>query len=191
MKELFPDRDGYFDVYAHYGLAGPKSIFAHSIHLDDTERSRLAATHSVIAFCPSSNLFLGSGLFEFRKAETAGIRVGLGTDVGAGTSFCQLQTLGDAYKVMQLQGQSLSAAEAFYLATLGGAHALSLDAVIGNFDKGKEADFVVLDTRATPLAALRTDLSATLAEKLFTLVTIGDDRAVAETWVAGKLVHSR
>ena len=191
VQELFPDREGYFDVYAHYGLAGPKSVFAHCVHLDDAERSRLAATDSAIAFCPSSNLFLGSGLFNFRKAESAGIRVGLGTDVGAGTAFCQLQTLGDAYKVLQLQSQSLSAAEALYLATLGGAHALSLDGVIGNFDQGKEADFVVLDTASTPLARLRTDRSTSLAEKLFAMITIGDDRAVAETWVAGKLVHTR
>ena len=189
VKELFPDRANYFDVYDHFGLAGPKSVFAHCIHLEDAEWERIADTGSIMAFCPSSNLFLGSGLFDFQRAGSRTIPVGLGTDVGAGTSFCHLETLGDAYKVMQLQGQSLSAPEALYLATLGGAHALSLDHCIGNFDSGKEADFVVLNLGATPLARLRVARSTTLAETLFALITIGDDRFVAETWVAGQCVY--
>ena len=189
VKELFPNRSSYLDVYDHYGLTGSKSVFAHSLHLNESEWLRLAETGSAVAFCPTSNLFLGSGLFNLRKAQGLGIRVGLGTDIGAGTDFCQLRTLGEAYKVMQMQGQTLSALEALYMATLGGAHALSLDDRIGSFDQGKEADFVVLNLCATPLSALRCNSSATLEEKLFSLMSLGDDRHIEKTYVAGCLVH--
>lgn len=187
VKELFPERAGYLDVYDHYGLTGSRSIFAHSIHLTDDEMGRMAATDSIASFCPTSNLFLGSGLFKLYPMLERGVRVGLGTDVGAGTSFSMLETLNEAYKIVQLQNQKLSAMQGFYLATLGGAKALSIDDRIGNFAKGKEADFVVLDLASTPLLGMRTANSKSLQDKLFVLMTLGDDRSVAATYVNGKL----
>ncbi len=191
VRELFPERKGYLDVYDHYQLIGARSVFAHGVHLCDDECQRLAETGSAVAFCPTSNLFLGSGLFDLQKLEQHGVRVGLGTDVGAGTSFSQLQSLNEAYKVMQLQGKKLDPFKSLYLATLGGAQALYLDDKIGNFARGKDADFVVLDYRATPLISYRMQQAKTLAEKLFALTMLGDDRAVKETFAAGQSVHRR
>ncbi|MBS7660808.1 guanine deaminase [Pseudomonas lalucatii] len=191
VKELFPERSGYLDVYDHHRLIGARSVFAHGVHLCDEECRRLAETGSAVAFCPTSNLFLGSGLFDLNKLEAHGVRVGLGTDVGAGTSFSQLQSLNEAYKVMQLQGKKLDPFKSLYLATLGGANALYLDDRIGNFESGKDADFVVLDYRATPLIAYRMQQATSLAEKLFALTMLGDDRAVKETYAAGQSVHRR
>ncbi|WP_404828199.1 guanine deaminase [Fluctibacter corallii] len=186
VKSLFPDRKSYTDVYDFYKLTSDKSIFAHSIHLDDDEVATLASTGSSIAFCPTSNLFLGSGLFKLSTMKEAGVRVGLGTDVGAGTSFSMLETLNEAYKIIQLQNQKLSAFEGFYLATLGGAKSLSLDQYIGNFETGKEADFVVIDWGGTPFQAYRQSKTTSLHEKLFVLMTIGDDRNIHATYVMGK-----
>ncbi|MGE8361609.1 guanine deaminase [Pseudomonas sp.] len=191
VKELFPARKGYLDVYDHHKLIGPRAVFAHGVHLCDDECQRLAETGSAVAFCPTSNLFLGSGLFDLQAMERHGVRVGLGTDVGGGTSFSQLQSLNEAYKIMQLQGQKLDPFKSLYLATLGGAHALYLDDKLGNFQSGKDADFVVLDYTATPLIAYRMQQAETLAEKLFALTMLGDDRAVKETFSAGKSVHRR
>tara|TARA_R110001583_G_scaffold68344_4_gene194570 strand:+ start:5732 stop:7042 length:1311 start_codon:yes stop_codon:yes gene_type:complete len=190
VKSLFPEREGYLDVYDHYGLTGDKSVFAHSIHLTDKEWQTLADTDSVIAFCPTSNLFLGSGLFDLERADKNTIRVGLGTDVGAGTSFSQLQSLSEAYKIMQLQGKKLSVFKGLYLATLGSAQSLSLGHKVGNFEQGKEADFIVLDWAATELQALRLENSNNLQDKLFALMILGDDRNIHSTYVAGKLVYS-
>ncbi|MFP6847126.1 MAG: guanine deaminase [Pseudomonas sp.] len=191
VKALFPERKGYLDVYDHFKLIGARSVFAHGVHLCDEECQRLAQTGSAVAFCPTSNLFLGSGLFDLNKLEAHGVRVGLGTDVGAGTSFSQLQSLNEAYKVMQLQGKKLDPFKSLYLATLGGAHALYLDDKLGNFLPGKDADFVVLDYNATPLISYRMQQAKTLSEKLFALTMLGDDRAIKETFAAGKSVHRR
>jgi guanine deaminase len=191
VQELFPERKGYLDVYDHYQLIGARSVFAHGVHLCDDECKRRAETGSAVAFCPTSNLFLGSGLFDLQKLEQHGVRVGLGTDVGAGTSFSQLQSLNEAYKVMQLQGKKLDPFKSLYLATLGSAHALYLDDKIGNFESGKDADFVVLDYRATPLITYRMQQAKTLEEKLFALTILGDDRSVKETFAAGQSVHRR
>ncbi|MCL6262472.1 guanine deaminase [Craterilacuibacter sp. RT1T] len=189
VKSLFPERSGYLDVYDHYQLTGRRAVFAHGVHLTDAEFSTLAKTDSAIAFCPTSNLFLGSGLFKFDKAKSSGVKVGLGTDVGAGTSFSHFETMGEAYKIMQLQGRKLSAYESFYLATLGGAKSLDLQDKIGNLQSGKEADFVILNLAASDLGRLRLSTSKTLEEKLFVLMTIGDDRNVASTYVAGRKVY--
>ncbi|WP_296127902.1 guanine deaminase [Pseudomonas sp. Ga0074129] len=191
VKALFPERKGYLDVYDHYKLIGPRAVFAHGVHLCDEECQRLAETGSAVAFCPTSNLFLGSGLFDLQKLEQHGVRVGLGTDVGAGTSFSQLQSLNEAYKVMQLQGKKLDPFKSLYLATLGGANALYLDDKLGNFESGKDADFVVLDYNATPLISYRMQQAKTLEEKLFALIMLGDDRAIKETFAAGQSVHRR
>ncbi|WP_343551990.1 guanine deaminase [Pantoea sp.] len=191
VKSLFPERAGYLDVYHHHQLTGKRSVFAHCLHLDDNEWQCLHDTDSSIAFCPTSNLFLGSGLFNIKRCWQQGVRMGIGTDVGAGTTFNLLQTLGEAYKVGQLQQYKLSACEAFYHATLGGAHALDLDDVIGNFNPGKEADFVVLDPAVSPLQKLRNANSKDIWERLFVMMTLGDDRNIAQTWVSGKPVWQR
>lgn len=188
VKELFPERKNYLDVYDHYNLLGKRSVFAHGIYLDDQEWQRLAETNSALSFCPRSNLFIGSGLFNLRKARQHDVKFGLGTDIGGGDSFSLLQTINEAYKTQQLQGTSMSAFESFYLATLGGAKALDLDDKIGNFVKGKEADFVVLDTRATPLLKFKIDHCKTLEERLFSLLMLGDDRTIKNTYIMGKQV---
>jgi len=191
VKALFPERKNYLDVYDHFKLLGERSVFAHGVHLCDEECERLAETGSAIAFCPTSNFFLGSGLFNLPMAEKHKVNVGLGTDVGGGTSFSLLQTLNEAYKVMQLQGAKLSPFKSLYLATLGGARALRLEDKIGNLHAGTEADFVVLDFNATPLLSYRMKQATSIEEQLFVLMTLGDDRTVSETYSAGVLVHKR
>ncbi len=189
VKELFPAQQGYLDVYHHYGLTGSRSVFAHCVHLEDSEWDCMHATDSAIAFCPTSNLFLGSGLFPLKKTWEKQVKVGLGTDIGAGTSFNQLQTLNEAYKVQQLQGNKLSAFESLYHATLGGAKALSLEQQLGNFDIGKEADFIVLDLQATALQALRQQHAKGIEDALFALMTMGDDRNIHATYVYGQAAY--
>lgn len=191
VKALFPERSNYLDVYDHYQLLGERSVLAHGVHLCDAECARLAETGSAIAFCPTSNLFLGSGLFNLPQAERFNVNVGLGTDVGAGTSFSLLHTLNEAYKVMQLQGEKLNPFKSLYLATLGGARALRLEDRVGTLQPGTDADFVVLDYHATPLLSYRIAQAKTFEEVLFVLMTLGDDRAVLQTYAAGRRVHSR
>jgi guanine deaminase len=185
IKELFPKARSYLDVYDHYGLLRPKSTFAHCIWLDDDDRARMAHTQAAAAFCPTSNLFLGSGLFNVERADACAMQFALGTDVGAGTSFSMLQTMNEAYKVARMRGAHLSALRLFYLATLGAARCMHLEGAIGNFATGAEADFIVLNPHATPLLARRTARAESLEELLFTLGLLGDDRAVCATYVAG------
>ena len=191
VKELFPNCDHYLDTYDRAGLLGRRSVFAHCIHLNDDEWQRMSDSQSGIAFCPTSNLFLGSGLFDLKRAVKNTINVGMGTDVGGGTSFSILQTMNEAYKVLQLRGQTISILKMFYLATLGGAETLDLSDKIGNFAIGKEADFVVLDKSATPLMELRLNEHNDLLEQLFVLSMLGDDRTIKQTWSAGEKVHDR
>jgi len=186
VGELFPEARSYLDVYDRAGLVRDRSVFAHCIHLNSTDRTRMAHAHAAASFCPTSNLYLGSGLFDIAATDAAGLRFALGTDVGGGTSFSMLRTLADGYKVAQMGLQRLSPLRAFYLATLGGARALKLDDRIGRFARGTEADFVVLDLRATPLVARRIEQSRTLEEKLLVLMTLGDERVVAQTYVMGQ-----
>ena len=161
-------------------------MFAHGIHLKDREWSRLSASGSNLAFCPTSNLFIGSGLFSLHTADRHRVRVGLGTDIGGGDSFSLLRTVNEAYKVQQLQQNNLPPMRALYLATLGGARALDLQHSIGNFETGKEADFVTLNYRATPLIEFRIATCKNLAEKLFVMLMLGDDRAIGGTWIMGE-----
>ncbi|MBD2068689.1 guanine deaminase [Leptolyngbya sp. FACHB-671] len=198
VAKLFPNSKGYLDVYDQAGLVSERSIFAHGVQLTDAEFERLSETGAAIAFCPTSNLFLGSGLFKLSKAKSDQhpVHLGLGTDIGAGTSFSLLVTAHVAYKVAQLQRQRLSPFRAMFLATLGGARALYLDDKIGNFDSGKEADFVVLDMQATPLMAFRNSGSIAtslkeLTDQLFSLIMLGDDRAIQATYVMGELAYER
>ncbi len=189
VKQLFPQARSYLDVYDRAGLLRDRSVYAHWIHLDDTDRTRMTQAHAAASFCPTSNLYLGSGLFDLAAMDPAGMRFALGTDVGGGTSFSMLRTMAEAYKVAQMKGQHLSALRAFYLATLGGARALRLDDRIGRFAPGTEADFTVLDLRATPLLARRTAQARTVEEKLLVLMTLADDRAIARTYVMGREAH--
>ncbi|MGA1799701.1 guanine deaminase [Sphingomonas sp. 4RDLI-65] len=186
----FPDAADYLDVYDRFGLVGPRSVFAHCVHVSDRAMARMAEAGSGIAFCATSNLFLGSGLFDLAQADAHGVKVGIGTDVGAGTSFSILATLGEAYKVGQLRGTSLDPFRALYLATAGGAKTLGIGDRIGGLQPGQEADFVVLDPAATPLLARRT-AGASLHDRLFALQILGDDRAVAHTYIAGNRAYSR
>lgn len=186
IAKKFPWSRSYLDVYEQTGLVRERSVFAHCLHLDDTDRQRMAELGAAIAFCPTSNLFLGSGLFDLRSARDRGIRVGVGTDVGGGTSLNMLRTLSEAYKVLHLQGQSMPGFKALYLATLGAANALYLDDRIGNFLTGKEADFVVLNYDASSIAERRLKRTRDIAEKLFALVTLGDDRSISAVHLLGE-----
>lgn len=192
-RRLYPEASSYTDIYDRYGLLGPRSLFGHCIHLDEAELERLSATRSIAAFCPTSNLFIGSGLFDLAtlRDPRRPVRVSLATDVGGGTSYSMLRTAAEAYKVLQLRRQNLPALDAFYLMTLGNARALSLEDRIGMLARGHDADLVVLDARATPAMAHRMEtVSGDLAEELFVLMTLGDDRSVRATYVGGARAHT-
>jgi len=186
VKQLYPDDASYTAVYERFGLLGPRSLFGHCIHLDHTEVALLRDTQSVAVFCPTSNLFIGSGLFDYARLAAAGVRIALATDVGGGTSYSMLRTAAEAYKVMQLRGQNLPALSAFDLMTRGNAAALGLDGEIGAIVPGAFADLVVLDARATPAMAHRMEVARSLEDELFVLMTLGDDRAVRQTYIAGR-----
>jgi len=191
-RKVYPERHGYLDIYEHYGQLGPRAVYGHGIWLNDAEIARMHETGTAIAHCPTSNLFLGSGLFDLRKAKQRDrpVRVGLATDVGAGTSLSMLKTMGAAYQVAQLGGGSLSAPLAFYLATRGGAQALYLEDEIGSIAVGMEADVIVLDMKSTPLIEFRMTHCGSLEEALFVQMTMADERAVRATWIAGAKVPS-
>ena len=183
---LYPDHPDYLGIYEHYGLMGPKSLLGHSIHLSQRELGVMAETGSVAVFCPTSNLFIGSGLFDEAKTRDSGVRIAVATDTGGGTSYSMLRTMDEAYKICQLNGQNLPPLYSFYLMTLGNALALGLERKIGTLEKGTEADIVVLNARSTPAMDLRMETVTSLQEELFVLQTMGDDRAVVETYVAGE-----
>jgi guanine deaminase len=187
VAALFPEAKSYVDVYARAGLTGPRSVFGHCIHLQESEVAELVSSRSVAAFCPTSNLFLGSGLFDEARLAKAGVRIALATDVGGGTSYSMLHTAAEGYKVLQLNRQSWPALHAFYRMTLGNARTLSLDDRIGSIEPGKEADLIALDPRATPALAHRMETAGGALEiELFALMMMGDDRAVRQTYVAGE-----
>lgn len=193
IRELFPERNGYLDVYDHYALCRPRAVFGHGVYLTDDEMHVMHRTGSAIAHCPTSNFFLGSGFFDIARAVKSDrpVRLGMGTDIGAGTSFSMLATLNEAYKAAQLNGYALSARHAYYLATRGTAHAMYLDDRIGSIAPGMEADIVVLDMKSTPLIDYRMQFAKDFEEALFIQMMLGDDRAVQATYVAGRLVYSR
>ncbi|GAA5625573.1 MULTISPECIES: guanine deaminase [Brucella] len=185
-KSLYPDAPDYLGIYEHYGLLGSKTLLGHSIHLEEREVKVMAETGSIAVFCPTSNLFLGSGLFDRDRLKASGVRMSVATDVGGGTSFSMLRTMDEGYKVLQLRGSRLNPFQSFYMMTLGNARALSMEDKIGTLDEGTEADIVVLDSAATSPMRLRMAAGATLEQELFLLQTVGDDRAIVETYVAGK-----
>lgn len=187
VQELFPEAE-YADVYDHYGLLDRRTVLAHGVWLTPEELDLLARRGARISHCPNSNLFLGSGLFPLHRVLDAGVVIGLGTDIGAGTTPSLFNAMADAYKVQQVQGVSLSPFHLWYLATLGGARALSLDAETGSLEPGKSADFLVLDVDATPLLAMRTGRATSLEDLLAGLIFMGDDRAVQRSVIGGSIV---
>jgi len=191
VKSLFPKARSYLDVYDQYGMLRPRSMYAHCIWLDNEDRARMAASGAAVSMCATSNLFLGSGLFDFAGADKAQVALSLATDVGAGTSFSMLQTMNETYKVARMGGTYMPALRMFYLATLGGARSMRLEGTVGNFAPGAEADFIVLDPKATPLLERRTTRTNSLEELLFALAMLGDDRAISATYAAGRQVHQR
>jgi guanine deaminase len=188
--ELYPGSPHYTGIYEDYGLLGPKTLLGHSIHLNHREVGVLAETGAVAVFCPTSNLFLGSGLFDRDRLIAGGVRIGIATDIGGGTSLSMLRTLDEGYKILQLRGQRLNPLASFHMATRGNAEALGLEETIGSIAPGRAADLVVLDAGATPMMRMRQATVETLAEELFLLQTLGDDRSVAEVYVAGARVKS-
>ncbi len=190
VQELFPEAE-YADVYDRYGLLDERTVLAHGVWLTPEELDLLARRGSRIAHCPNSNLFLGSGLFPLYRVLNAGVVVGLGSDIGAGTTPSLFNAMADAYKVQQVQNVSLSPFHLWYLATLGGARALTLDGETGSLEAGKSADFLVLDLTATPLLSLRTEHAASIEDLLAGLIFMGDDRAVQRSVIAGRTVSGR
>lgn len=184
--ELYPDAKDYAGVYEDAGLLRHNSLLGHCIHMTGREWRAFAQAGAVAVFCPTSNLFLGSGLFDWARARAEGVRVAVATDIGGGTSYSMLRTMAEAYKVLQLQGQSLSAFAALHAITRGNAVALGLDHLIGSLEPGHEADVVVLDPAAVPAMAHRLETARDLAEELFVLVTLGDERNVTATYVMGE-----
>ncbi|AUM73821.1 guanine deaminase [Paracoccus jeotgali] len=184
--QLYPQARDYLDVYETYGLVGPRTLLGHSIHLEPREIARMAETGARAVFCPTSNLFLGSGLFDADGLRAAGVVSGIATDIGGGTSWSMLATLAEGYKIMQLRGQKLTPFAAFHWATRGNALALGMADEIGTLAPGSAADLVVLNARATPAMALRMARAQTLSEELFILQIMGCDRAIAETYIAGR-----
>jgi guanine deaminase len=186
--ELYPEAIDYTDIYARYGLLGGKTLFGHCIHLSAREADAMSEAGSIAVHCPTSNLFLGSGLFPLKALarRQRPVRIGVATDIGGGSSYSMLRTMDEAYKIQQLLGERLNPLDSYYHMTLGNAEALSLSDRIGTLEAGSDADLVVLDAAATPAMALKMEVVTTLHEELFLLQTMGDDRAVTETYVAGK-----
>jgi guanine deaminase len=189
VRELFPEAE-YADVYDSYGLLDDRTVLAHGVHLTEEEIDLLSRRRARISHCPNSNLFLGSGLFRLHHVLKAGVIVGLGSDIGAGTTPSMFNAMADAYKVQQVQGVSLSPFELWYLATLGGANALSMAGETGSLEVGKSADFLVLDLEATPLLAMRSRRASSIEDLLAGLIFMGDDRAVSKAFIAGREVWS-
>ncbi|HIP22244.1 MAG TPA: guanine deaminase [Rhodobacteraceae bacterium] len=186
VRELFPEHKDYLAVYEHYGLLGPGAIMGHSIYLSDREWDAIRDAGASIAHCPTSNAFIGSGLFHATRAHAAGIRTGLATDVGGGSSFSMLRTMASAYEIGQLKGDALHPAQLLYMATVGSAEALHIGENVGNLEAGKEADIIVINLASTPVIAQRTARADTLWEAIFPTIMLGDDRAIEAVYVAGK-----
>lgn len=189
-RELFPAARSYLSIYSDFGLLRERAIYAHCIHFDDEDRALMRDTGAAAAVSPTSNLFLGSGFFDYEAAMRVGFRFGLASDVGGGTSFCPFHTMLAAYYVgregQTKPGVSLSPQHLWWQHTAGAAQALGLEGVIGNLRPGCEADFVVLDPRSTPLLARKTANARNLDELLFSMIVLGDDRAVERVFVQGR-----
>ncbi|HHL20594.1 MAG TPA: guanine deaminase, partial [Aliiroseovarius sp.] len=191
VARLFPEARDYLDVYERFGLAGPGALMGHAIHLTARERAAIAERDISLVHCPTSNTFIGSGLFDMAGLAGAGLRVGLATDIGGGSSFSMLRTMAAAYEVAQLRGRALHPGELWWLATAGSARALHLGGKVGNLAPGMEADLAVIDLASTPVIAQRAGRATDFWEALFPTIMMGDDRAVRDVWVAGEKVSDR
>ena len=188
VHDLFPDARDYLDVYESFGLLGARGLYGHAIHLTDRERARLRETGAALIHCPTSNAFIGSGLFDMAGLKAEGQRVGLATDIGGGSSFSMLRTMAAAYEIAQLRGQPLHPSQLWWLATAGSAEALGLGDRIGSLAPGMEADFAIVDLASTPAIAQRSARANDLWQALFPTIMMGDDRAIRATWVNGRPV---
>ncbi len=185
VKELFPDARDYLDTYEQFGLLGARGVYGHAIHLEPREQDRLAELCAGLTHCPTSNTFIGSGLCDVSGLMARGVQVALATDTGGGSSFSMLRTMAAAYEVAQLRGSALHAAHLMYLATEGAARSLHLQSEIGTLRVGTAADLVVLDLASTPAISQRSSRANDIWEALFPTIMMGDDRAVADVWIAG------
>ncbi len=186
VRGLFPSARDYLDTYETFGLLGRGGLYGHAIHLEPREKDRLREADASLIHCPTSNTFIGSGLFDMGGLKAAGHRIGLATDTGGGSSFSMLRTMAAAYEVGQLRGRALHPAELWWLATQGSARSLLADDRIGNIAPGMEADLVVIDLASTPAIAQASARAETLWEALFPTIMLGDDRAVHKVWIGGK-----
>ncbi|GAA6147590.1 guanine deaminase [Pseudooceanicola nitratireducens] len=185
VKSLYPQARDYLDTYEQHGLLGPNGLYGHAIHLEPREQDRLREVGAALVHCPTSNTFIGSGLFDMAGLMAQGQRIGLATDTGGGSSFSMLRTMAAAYEIGQLRGTPLHAAQLIWLATSGSARALRLDGHIGRLDRGMEADLTVLDLASTPAIAQRAERAESDWDDLFATIMMGDDRAVRATWING------
>jgi len=190
VKTLFPAHQDYLAVYEHFGLLGPGAVMGHSIYLSDREWDAIRDAGASIAHCPTSNAFIGSGLFHATRSHALGIRTGLATDVGGGSSFSMLRTMASAYEIGQLRGDALHPAQLLYMATVGSAEALHIDAEVGNLVAGKEADIIAIDLASTPVITQRTARSETLWETIFPTIMLGDDRAISAVYSGGNRLNT-
>ena len=188
VLSLYPDARDYLDTYEKFGLLGGRGLYGHAIHLEARERDRLREHGAALVHCPTSNTFIGSGLFDMAGLMAEGQRIGLATDTGGGSSFSMLRTMAAAYEIGQLRGTPLHAAQLIWLATFGSARSLRMEDRIGNIAAGMEADLVVLDLASTPAISQRSERAGDLWEALFPTIMMGDDRAVAEVWIGGHRV---
>ncbi|MCL7464970.1 guanine deaminase [Phaeovulum sp. NW3] len=186
VKGLYPQARDYLDVYERHGLLGPRAVFGHAIHLEPRERARLAEVGAALVHCPTSNTFIGSGLFDMAGLMAEGQRIGLATDTGGGSSFSMLRTMAAAYEIAQLRHTALHPAQLWWLATQGAARSLRLEDRVGNIAPGIEADLVVIDLASTPAIAQRAERAGDFWEELFPTIMMGDDRAVAAVWANGR-----
>ena len=187
VKSLYPDARDYLDTYEAHGLLGANGLYGHAIHLEARERDRLAEVGAALVHCPTSNTFIGSGLFDMAGLMADGHRIGLATDTGGGSSFSMLRTMAAAYEIGQLRGTPLHAAQLIWLATAGSAEALRMGDRIGTLDKGMEADLVVLDLASTAAIAQRAGRAESDWDDLFATIMMGDDRAIRATWIGGQV----
>jgi len=191
VNDLFPDSISYFGVYEDHGITGNRSVFGHCIHNTEEEYQRMAKTGSKVSLCPTSNLFLGSGLFELEKLESYGIDVSLASDVGGGDSFSMFKVMNEAYKICRLNDFNLDPIKAFYLTTLGAAKVLDMNDSIGNFEVNKEADFIVIDLNATEIISQKNKIAMGVNDILFNLMTLGDDRLIDEVFILGQRAYKK
>ena len=191
VKKLFPQSKSYLDVYEKFGLIGNGAIYGHSIHLSKYDMNKIYETNSSVIHCPTSNLFIGSGLFKMEELNQTTVKIGLGTDTGGGTSFSMLKTMAETYKISQLNNYVIHPIQLHWLATQGSAVALNIDDKVGNIKIGNYADIVAIDLESTAEIKQRYIQSNSFFEQYFPTIIMGDERAIKAVWINGNLIHSK